>query len=108
MTLNSTANATTPLPQVTISPLITSGNISVGQVNCRYTANTAGMDINYYTCIQLADTYGISVEKFFMLNPSVLPDCSNIQANTDYCVARCKSIPLSASASLQKLTDHVM
>ncbi|WPG99491.1 Hypothetical protein R9X50_00230600 [Acrodontium crateriforme] len=72
---------------VIISPLITSGNISVGQVNCRYAANTEGMDINYYTCTELAQDYGIDVATFFKLNPTVLLDCSNIKANTDYCVA---------------------
>jgi hypothetical protein len=50
------------------------------------------MDINYYTCTELAQDYGISVAKFFKLNPKVLPDCSNIQANTDYCVAGCECL----------------
>jgi hypothetical protein len=76
---------------VTISPLVTSGDIGVGQVNCRYAANTEGMSINYYTCTELAQGYGIEVATFFKLNPTVLPDCSNIKANTDYCVAGCKS-----------------
>jgi hypothetical protein len=87
---STTINASTPLPAVTISPLYASGPVSVGQVNCRYTANTEGMDINYYTCTQLANENWITVQKFFILNPTVKPDCSNIQANTDYCVAGCK------------------
>ncbi|KAK3933467.1 carbohydrate-binding module family 18 protein [Diplogelasinospora grovesii] len=46
-----TANATVP---VTISPLITTRNATAGQVNCRYTGSTEGMDINYYTYTALA------------------------------------------------------
>lgn len=91
---SSTVSTSTPPPAVTtviISPLVTSGNPGVGQVNCRYAANTEGMSINYYTCTELAQDYGIDVAKFFKLNPTVLPDCSNIKANTDYCVAGCKS-----------------
>jgi hypothetical protein len=90
VTSSTTTNASTPLPSVTISPLYASGSVGVGQVNCRYTANTAGMDINYYTCMQLASDNMITVQTFFKLNPTVKPDCSNIQANTDYCVAGCK------------------
>lgn len=82
-----TANATVP---VDISPLITTGNITAGQVNCRYAGSTEDMDINYYTCTALAIQYGISVENFFLLNPELQPDCGNIQPNTDYCVQGCK------------------
>lgn len=91
---SSTVSTSTAAPAVTtvvISPLVTSGNVGVGKVNCRYAANTEGMSINYYTCTELAQDYGINVETFFKLNPTVLPDCSNIKANTDYCVAGCKS-----------------
>lgn len=87
----STSNHPPAATTVTISPLVTSGDIGVGQVNCRYAANTEGMSINYYTCTELAQGYGIEVATFFKLNPTVLPDCSNIKANTDYCVAGCKS-----------------
>jgi hypothetical protein len=90
---SATVNTASPLPTVIISPIISSGDVSVGQVNCRYAANTEGMDINYYTCTKLAQGYGISVATFFKLNPTVLPDCSNIKANSDYCVAGCKSRP---------------
>lgn len=83
----STANATVP---VTISPVITDGDIAAGQVNCRYTDSTEDMDINYYTCTALATKYGISVETFFLLNPDLKTDCSNIQPDTDYCVQGCK------------------
>lgn len=75
---------------VTISPLISTGDVHAGQVNCRYTASTNGREVNYYTCALLANRYGISVESFFKLNPGLHPDCSNIQADTDYCVRGCK------------------
>lgn len=102
----STANATVP---ITISHLITDGNITAGQVNCRYTDTTEDMDINYYTCTALATKYGISVETFFLLNPDLKTDCSNVQADTDYCVQGCK-IPSDQyytgrlSLSVEKLT----
>jgi hypothetical protein len=75
---------------VTISPLIASGDVAAGEVNCRYTGSTEDMDINYYTCTALAVRYGITIELFFLLNPELHPDCGNIQADTDYCVQGCK------------------
>lgn len=83
----STASAIVP---VTISRVITDGDIPPGQVNCRYTDTTEDMDINYYTCTALAIKYDISVETFFLLNPDLKTDCSNIQPGTDYCVQGCK------------------
>lgn len=79
-----------PTGNVTISPIITTGNITAGQVNCRYSGSTEGLDISYYTCMQLANQYGISIETFFTLNPGLHPDCGNIQPDTDYCVRGCK------------------
>jgi hypothetical protein len=61
----------------------------MGEVNCRSTAPTTDQ-VNYYTCSLLAITYGITVEKFFTLNPTIDADCSNIQPNTNYCTAGCK------------------
>ncbi|KAH8715257.1 GPI-anchored CFEM domain protein [Beauveria bassiana] len=71
---------------VSMSPLLSGGDITAGEVNCRYSASTKGMDINYYSCMALATKYGISIEKFFQLNPALHPDCGNIQGDTDYCV----------------------
>ncbi|ODA82688.1 hypothetical protein RJ55_01196 [Drechmeria coniospora] len=83
---SSVAVTSIPVP-VSMSPLLSGGNVTTGKINCRYTTNTKGMDINYYTCTALANRYHISVEKFFQLNPTVHANCGNIQADTDYCVA---------------------
>ncbi|OTA97428.1 carbohydrate-binding module family 18 protein [Hypoxylon sp. CO27-5] len=61
------------------------GSVKPGEVNCRYWGGTYE-DVNYYTCTQLANKYDITIEKFFILNPDLDPDCGNIQPNTDYCV----------------------
>jgi hypothetical protein len=60
-----------------------------GQVVCRYTL-TSPAEVNYYSCIELADRYDISIDKFFLLNPDLDQDCKTIKPNTDYCVAGCK------------------
>ncbi|KAN0116990.1 carbohydrate-binding module family 18 [Hyaloscypha variabilis] len=95
----SSSSGAQPTANITISPIITTGNISPGQVNCRYTGSTEGLDINYYTCTQLANQYGISIETFFTLNPGLHPDCGNIQPDTDYCV-RGFIEPVRATAGL--------
>ena len=66
-----------------------SSSIAPGSVNCRFTSRTYD-DVNYYTCTELAETFGIINELFFVLNPSLQKDCSNIQPNTKYCVAGCE------------------
>jgi hypothetical protein len=77
-------NATMTLPS-----LISTGNVTTGEVNCRYSATT-GSNVNYYTCTQLADRYGATIDLFFILNPTLEPDCSNIQPKTEYCVDGCE------------------
>ena len=78
--------------------------IQPGDVNCRYSATTSAT-VNYYTCTQMATKYGITVDGFFTLNPTLELDCSNIQPKTEYCVDGCK-LPLSqdvvASARLTR------
>ncbi|PVI03007.1 carbohydrate-binding module family 18 protein [Periconia macrospinosa] len=56
------------------------------EVRCRYNA-TAPPTVSYYTCTALATKYDISIEKFFLLNPLLDPDCTSIQAGEPYCVA---------------------
>ncbi|KAI3316935.1 hypothetical protein HD806DRAFT_551279 [Xylariaceae sp. AK1471] len=96
---SSFAAIATTTPGVSVSPLVSAGDVAPGEVNCRYTTTTADVDINYYTCTALATKYGISVNTFFMLNPTVKPDCSNIQADTDYCVSGFVE-PIRASGGL--------
>lgn len=86
----STVEANPTISPVTISSLITTGDIDPGQVNCRYTGNTERFEIDSHTCTLLAKRYGISVETFFKLNPGLQLDCGNIQTDTDYCVRGCK------------------
>ncbi|KAE9367116.1 carbohydrate-binding module family 18 protein [Stipitochalara longipes BDJ] len=62
------------------------GKAQTGQINCRYPGSTYD-DVDSNTCAQLANKYQITLEKFFLLNPELDPDCGNIEPETDYCVA---------------------
>lgn len=67
--------------------------IQPGQINCRFRRRTYDV-VNYYTCTELATTYSMTVEEFFLLNPSLTRDCSNVAPNTEYCIRGCKiSLP---------------
>ncbi|KAK3946879.1 hypothetical protein QBC32DRAFT_387288 [Pseudoneurospora amorphoporcata] len=81
-TATSTSAALVP---VTISPLINE-DPQPGEINCRDTDSTEGMEINYYTCTVLAARNRISVDTLFGLNPGLDRDCGNIEADTEYCV----------------------
>lgn len=63
--------------------------IQPGELNCRFWDETYD-DPNNYTCTRMAEVFGISVEDFFSMNPTLLPDCSNIEPNTEYCVIGCE------------------
>jgi hypothetical protein len=63
--------------------------VSPGEVNCRNWADTEDK-VNYYTCTELSDRFHITTDLFFILNPQIEKDCSNIQPRTEYCVAGCK------------------
>lgn len=70
--------------------LLASGeDVAPGQIRCRFTTVT-GAEVNYYTCARTAQKYGITVEKFFEINPQVTPDCGNIAPRTVYCVDGCE------------------
>jgi hypothetical protein len=60
-----------------------------GDLNCRNWGKTY-KTVNYYSCKKLALQFGIDVEEFFKLNPTLDPDCENITPYTMYCVAGCK------------------
>ena len=83
-------NSTTATPQSgnTLS-MIRKKDLSPGDIHCRY-ATLTGSDVNYYTCTQLMEKYEITDDLFFMLNPSVSRDCSNIRPDSAYCVKGCK------------------
>ncbi|GJD05035.1 glycosyl hydrolase family 18 [Colletotrichum higginsianum] len=69
-------------------PVPTEGVLLVvkpGEINCRYWADTTE-EVNYYTCSQLAHRYEIPNDVFFMLNPGLNKDCSNIKPKSEYCV----------------------
>lgn len=60
-----------------------------GDINCRSYGrmyDSAGS----WSCNQLAQTYSITIEKFWKLNPELAPDCEGIRPNTEYCVDGCK------------------
>ncbi|KAH9863552.1 hypothetical protein J1614_009484, partial [Plenodomus biglobosus] len=59
--------------------------VTPGEVVCRYTASTSDT-VNYYICQELSDRYGISVNEFFTLNPTVKTACDNVKVHTEYCV----------------------
>jgi hypothetical protein len=68
--------------------LITTSNAAVGDVVCRYTTISAS-SVNYYTCTELSDYYGITLDIFLLLNPSLDRACERIKPNTEYWVAGC-------------------
>jgi hypothetical protein len=75
-------------------------NVVVGEINCRYWTTTPA-EVDYYTCSEMALRYEISNSVFFSLNPGLAQDCSDVQAETDYCVRGCKcSLPPSLVLSL--------
>jgi hypothetical protein len=64
-------------------------NVVVGEVNCRYWTTTPA-EVDYYTCSAMSARYDISNDLIFSLNPGLARDCSNVEADTDYCVRGCK------------------
>jgi hypothetical protein len=60
-----------------------------GDVHCRYWTETYGQ-VGPDSCSQLAQSYQISIEKFWMLNPELAPSCEGIAPYTEYCVAGCE------------------
>lgn len=59
-----------------------------GEINCRYTSET-NEEVGPETCQKLAARYGITLDKFFLLNPSLNRDCGNIRPCASYCTAGC-------------------
>ncbi|KAK3682884.1 hypothetical protein B0T22DRAFT_494504 [Podospora appendiculata] len=59
--------------------------LSPGQVNCRR-YDWTDATVNYYTCMQLALRWEITIEKFYILNPDVDKNCKTIKPDTMYCL----------------------
>lgn len=77
----------------------------VGEINCRYWTTTPA-EVNYYTCSEMSLRYEISSKVLFSLNPGLAQDCSNVQAETAYCVRGCKcSLPPALPARARQ-TKH--
>ena len=60
-----------------------------GDVNCRE-GFSAHDPVTPDSCASLARFGGISLKKFFILNPTLKEDCSNIIADTQYCIGGCR------------------
>ncbi|CAI0649857.1 unnamed protein product [Colletotrichum noveboracense] len=90
------ANPTTPgQPAVTVSrpcPTHTTihdirgGDTQPGEINCRSLGDSYE-NVGPETCQELADDFGISLEKFLFLNPSLDRDCKHILPCATYCTA---------------------
>ncbi|KAK4203019.1 hypothetical protein QBC40DRAFT_262788 [Triangularia verruculosa] len=77
----------TPMPEPTVVPYARKdAEPQPGEVNCRNWGQTYD-NVGYWSCSQLATEFGITIEKFWELNPELAPDCEGVQPNTEYCVA---------------------
>jgi hypothetical protein len=82
-------------PRETTTPYVRAETVNPGEINCRNWAPTYS-NVGYWTCSQLADTFGITLDLFWILNPDLAPDCDGILPNTEYCVDGCKSFLVSS------------
>jgi hypothetical protein len=98
--LASMVASTSSLP--TCSAVPSRPAIQPGEINCRYKYTTSDA-VNHHTCTELADKFGTSRERFFVLNAVLKPDCSNIQPLTEYCVIGCK---FSTWATSPQMRSH--
>jgi hypothetical protein len=76
-----------------LAKLVESAKLAVGDIVCEWSTTTKS-SVNYYTCTELADKYGTPLDEFFKLNPTLNPECENIQPDTQYCVIGCRFLPL--------------
>lgn len=79
----------TPSQRVAVKPFVRAATIEPGEINCRSWTQTYD-NVGYWSCSQLADDFGITLDKFWLLNPKLAPDCEGIQPNTEYCVDGCE------------------
>lgn len=81
--------AATPSPGVAVKAYVRAATIEPGDINCRDWTQTYD-NVGYWSCGELADKSGITIDKFWILNPTLAPDCDGIQPNTEYCIDGCK------------------
>jgi hypothetical protein len=67
---------------------------AAGEIICRYDTTTDA-EVSYFTCKEISEKYGISVDLFLALNPDLDPSCENIKPDTSYCLDGCKYSPCS-------------
>lgn len=79
--------------------------VEPGDINCRNWGRTYDK-VDYAACVKVAQGYGITMEKFFMLNPILEGSCKDLKPYTKYCVAGCKfnRIICSGTESPRELT----
>lgn len=75
-----------------LGDLISTGNVPVGAINCRYSAVT-GTSVTQSTCMELANEFEIELDDFFVINPTLHSNCRNIRSLTEYCVSGCALSP---------------
>ncbi|KAK3314008.1 hypothetical protein B0H66DRAFT_567588 [Apodospora peruviana] len=82
-----TTTSVAPRPTHTYAvPWKLGSDVQEGEIFCRYHAKTYE-DVGPNECARLADRYGLSLDKFYFLNPTlVAPDCGGIRPWTSYCV----------------------
>ncbi|KAK7926866.1 hypothetical protein PG985_003864 [Apiospora marii] len=76
---------TTPAKRQTSANAGESDHAEPGVVNCRSWARTT-KKADDGSCAEASERYQITLDLFFLLNPGVSLDCSNIQPQTDYCI----------------------
>jgi hypothetical protein len=79
----------------------TEERVQPGEIVCFMTSQSPAL-VNYYTCTEMADTFEFPLELFFLTNPSLKRDCSNIQPLTEYCITGCK-LQYTISRSVSKM-----
>ncbi|KAK2025679.1 hypothetical protein LX32DRAFT_596242 [Colletotrichum zoysiae] len=65
---------------------VTTINVNPGEINCRYSTVSPAV-VTRYTCEILTEYYQLPHDDFFVLNPGLNKNCSNIKPQTEYCVA---------------------
>lgn len=80
--------------------------LKLGDINCRlWTEWYDGVVEGEHICEELAEPFGCSLEKFYMLNPVLDAKCY-LKPFTQYCVRECMFLSFSLSFSLRSSTPN--